>query len=241
MSVVLDNALEQYLKTSTVNVSTKPITVAAWVKSDDLVSYQGILSITNDANEWLQIWLRGAVADNYAAALEYATAWKRAVSTTPYTTGNWHHICGVFKNSVSRTIHIDGGSSGENTESQDVNFTLFDQILIGTYKTVTTAFFSGKLAHCSIWDTDLSEAQIISLAAGASPNSVQAENLVDYWSLVANANSEINDNHLTAYNDPTFDDSDNPEIYSFNYPQKNIVTIKRLVVAGNDEIWFEDL
>lgn len=240
MSVVLTAASEMYLKASTINVTTKPVTFSAWVKSDTLIPYQGILSLTNDSDEFLQIWLRDAAGNNYAAALEYATAWKRAISTTAYTADNWHHICGVFTSSTSRTIYIDGGSSSENTDSQDVNFALFDQILIGTYRTVTAAYFSGKIACCSIWDTDLSEAQVISLAAGASPVDTASDNLVDFWPLVSDRNSIINNNHLVEYNNPTYDSNDNPLALT-NFPQRNITAIKRLIAAGNDTIYYEDI
>ena len=240
MSVVLTAASEMYLKASTINVTAKPITFAAWVKSDTLTPYQGIISLTDNSSEWLLIWLRGAAGDNYPAALEYATAWKRAIASAAYTTDTWHHICGVFTSSTSRTIYLDGANSSENTESQNVNFNLFDQILIGTYRTVTAAYFSGKIAGCSIWNTGLSEAQIISLAGGESPLNVASDNLVDFWPLISDRYSLINSNHLTAYNSPTYDTNDNPTTV-FNFPQRNITTTKRLVVAGNDEIWYEDI
>ncbi|GAH16627.1 unnamed protein product [marine sediment metagenome] len=106
MSVVLTAASEMYLKTSTINVSVKPVSFSAWVKSDTLVPYQGIISLTNDSNEWLQMWLRGAVGDNYPAALEYATEWKRAIASAAYTADTWHHICGVFKKHEKRSFPL---------------------------------------------------------------------------------------------------------------------------------------
>jgi len=240
MSVVLTAASEMYLKANTINVTTKPVSFAAWVKSDTLTPYQGIISLTDDSSEWLLIWLRGTAGDNYPAALEYATAWKRAIATAAYTVNTWHHICGVFKNSTSRTIYYNGGSSNENTELQDVNFSLFDQILIGTYRTVTTAFFSGKLACCSIWNTDLSSAQVTSLAAGASPVDIASDNLVDFWPLISDGNSIINSNHLVGYNNLTFDSNDNPSVL-VNHPQRNITSIKRLIAVGNDKVYYEDI
>jgi len=240
MSVVLTAASNMYLKASTINVSAKPITVAAWAKSDSLLLNQGILSITNNNDEFLLLQLRGAVAGDYASALEYATAWKYAVTTAAYTADNWHHICGIFKNSASRSIYIDGSDSSENTDSQNVNFSLFNQILIGTHKTVSGAHFSGKLAHCCIWDTELSEANIISLAAGSSPSDIASDNLVDFWPLIYNGKNLVNTNHLTEYNNPTYDSSDNPAVL-FNYPQQNITTIKRLITAGNNKLYYEDI
>lgn len=240
MSVVLTSTSSMYLKASTVNVSAKPITISIWAKSDSLTLSQGIFSITNNNDEFLLLQLRGSFTGDYVGALEYATAWKLALTTTAYTANTWHHVCGIFKNSASRLIYIDAGSSSENTDSQNVNFGLFDQILIGTHKTVSGAHFSGKLAHCCIWDTELSEAQITSLAAGASPNDIASDNLVDFWPLLFNGNSSINTNHLVGYNSPTYDSSDNPAVL-FNYPQQNITTIKRLVMAGNNEIWYENV
>lgn len=240
MSIILTAASNMYLKASTINVSAKPITVAGWVKSDSLLLNQGILSLSNNSNEFLLLQLRGVTGGDPAGILEYATAWKYAESSSGYTANTWHHICGIFKNSTSRTIYIDGGSSVENTDLQDVNFALFNQILIGVHKTVGGAPFSGKLGYCSIWDTELSEAQITSLAGGALPSTIALSNLVDYWQLILNGNSAVNNNHLIGYNNPTYDSSDNPPCH-FSYPLQNITTIKRLVVAGNDAISYEEV
>jgi len=240
MSVVLTSASSMYLKASTINVSAKPITVAAWVKSDSLTLSQGILSITNNSNEFLLLQLRGSFDGDYVGALEYATAWKLALTTTAYTADNWHHICGIFKSDTSRSIYIDGSDSSENTDSQNVNFALFDQILIGTHKTVSGAHFSGKLAHCCIWDTELSEANITSLVAGTSPSDIASDNLVDFWPLIFDGKNLVNTNHLTGYNNPTYDSTDNPTVL-FNYPQQNLTAIRRLVVAGNDTIYYENI
>jgi len=215
MSVILNRSLEQYLKTTTVGVTTKPITITAWVKSFDLDNYQGIFSITNNSNEFLSSWLAGAVAGDPVAALEYATAWKRARSSNGYSKGVWTHIACVFYSSTDRRVYINGGGKIVNTDNQNVNFSLFDQILIGTYKTVTSAYFGGKIAHVSIWSTDLSDAQIVSLAGGTNPQDVELASLEAYWPLKSNGNELANSNTLVAHNDPIWDSDDNPNVSAY--------------------------
>jgi len=60
-----------------------------------------------------------------------------------------------------------------------------------------------------------------------------------YWKLKSNAKDSVGSNDLTLYNTPTWDSTDNPPM--FNYPNTQLETIKRVVVAGNNEIWYESV
>ena len=212
MSIVLSRSSSQYLKASTVNVDAKPVTIAAWFKGFDADNFQSVVCISNNSNEFLLSQLRGAVAGDPIAAAEYATAWKIAESSSGYALNVWTHVCCVFYSSADRRVYINGGGKVTNTDSQNVNFSLFDQVLVGTHKTSGGAHLDGKIAQVSIWSAELNDAEVVSLASGDNPTTIQYSGLVDYWPLAANGNNEISANTLVPYNSPLWDAGDNPPV-----------------------------
>jgi len=239
MSVVLDNASNQYLKTSTVPVTSKPVTMTGWYKTTSDALMQTVVCISNTGNDELILaQLRGAVAGNYVAVQEYATAWKWS-PTIGYTTDVWQHVAVIFYSATDRRVFLNGANKVVNTETQDVNFSLFNQVLIGTHRTIGGTPLAGKLAEIAIWSTDLTDAEILSLANGELADNIQTDSLEVYWKLKSNAKDSVGSNDLTLYNTPTWDSTDNPPM--FNYPNTQLETIKRVVVAGNNEIWYESV
>lgn len=239
MSVVLDSTSNQYLRTTTIPVTAKPITIAGWYKTTSDALMQSVVTISNIANdEILVAQLRGAVVGDYVAVQEYATAWAWS-PTIGYTTDVWQHVAVVFYSAVDRRVYLNGANKVTNTDNQDVDFDLFGQVLVGTHKTVGGTPFAGKLAEISIWSTDLTDAEILSLHNGTLASSVQAGSLEVYWKLRTDGTDSVGNNDLTSYNNLTWDSADYPPV--FNYPVGSVETIKRLVVAGNNEIWYEDL
>ena len=243
MSVVLSQPSNQYLKTTTVPVSAKPITMAGWYKTTSDALMQTPVCISNTGNsEFLLMQLRGAVTGDYVAVQEYATAWAWS-PTIGYTINTWQHVAVIFYSATDRRVFLNGANKVVNTDSQDVNFSLFNQVLIGTHKTSSGTPFAGKLAEISIWSTDLTDAEILSLANGALATDVQLVNLETYWKLKSDGKDSIGSNDLTSYNSPTWDATDYPPV--FNYPVStgaNLAgTVKRLIAAGNDKLYYENI
>jgi len=239
MSIVLDSDSNQYLRTTTVPVTTKPITMAGWYKTTSDALMQSVVTISNIANdEILVAQLRGAVAGDYVAVQEYATAWAWS-PTIGYTTDVWQHVAVVFYSAVDRRVYLNGANKVTNTDNQDVDFDLFGQVLVGTHKTVGGTPFAGKLAEISIWSTDLTDAEILSLAGGESAVNIQNASLEVHWKLKSNTNDYIGDNNLTLHNAPTWSITDNPPV--FNFPTDQLKTIKRLVTAGNNKVYYENV
>jgi hypothetical protein len=212
MSVVLTSSSSQYLKTTTVPVSAKPVTFAAWVKTSDFASYQVPIALTKVTISFLILQLRLPEAGEPVAAGEYAGSWKLALSSTSVTSDTWHHVCGTFVSATERTVFLDGEGKVTNTDNQNVDLNSLDRILIGTHKEVAGNFFNGKIAQVSIWSTELSDAEIIELASGANPQDVQFDSLEVYWELDSDGTDKIGSNDLTAFNGATFDSSDNPTV-----------------------------
>jgi len=240
MSATFDRASSQYLSETIIGWEDKPITLSAWIKTDNLVNNQGILTLTDDNDEFIHIQARVGIDGDPAAALEYATAWKVAESSTSITT-EWHHVLGVFTNDTSRTIYLDGAGKVENTDSQAAFMASMTKILIGTHKTVGGAYFSGNIAEVAIWQTGLSEAQVILLTSGVNPTTIEPLSLARYWPLTEDGSSGLDGGDVIT-GTVGYDATENPDVAGiFNYPTSNLETIKRIVVAGDNEIWHEDI
>lgn len=237
MSVILSQPSNQYLKTTTVPVSTKPVTIAGWYKSTSDALSQTPACISNAANnEFLLCQLRGSVAGDFVAVQEYATAWKWS-PTIGYTVDTWQHFAVTFVSATERSVWVNGINKITNTESQDVDFDLFDQILIGTHKTAGGTPFAGRLGHIAIWSKELSDAEILSLANGAVPNTIQESSCEVYWPLKSDGTDKVGSNDLTGFNVPTYATTDNPPV--LNFPETNLKTFRRLVLVGSNKIYYE--
>ena len=226
----------QYLSFSNPLLTTKPISISAWIKTTDDVNNQGVVSITDNNDEFLLIQARMAVGGNPAFAGEYNTAWKYAESSTGITVSTWVHVLAVFKNDVSRTIYVNGGGAVTNTDSQSVNFNAIDRILIGAQKT-SSSFFTGKIAEVAIWCEELSAANAVSLTTGSSPLGIGT--VWQYWPLFDNASSGSGGSSLTESETLTYT-SDSPAPI-FNYPRSNLFNYKRMVVVGNNTFYYESI
>lgn len=249
MSLVLNSADNEYVLTNTQPLTIKPISISVWIKSVDDTNNQGIVCLGNGLDEFLLLQLRGGITGDPASALEYATAWKYAESSSGYTANTWHHIAATFVSPTERSIWIDGGSKVINTDEQDVNFTLLDRIYVGTHKVIGGAYFDGQVAEIAIWKEELTDAQILSLASGNVANNIESEHLKGYWKLVNNYldSTGLTNTLSVGAGTPFFNSTSNPPI--FNYPRlgggsgdsPDMNHIRRLIAAGNNKLYYENV
>lgn len=218
MSVVLDDALSQGLYISEALAAAASITMVAWFKSDDLTASQTLVSICDASadTEYFALNLRGDIANDYIHANARAGASNvNAITTVGYSSGTWHLASAVFVNQNSRDAMIDGSNEGHETTVGIVPANL-DKTAVGYLARLSaTAYTSGKIAKVAIWDKALTDAEILSIANGADPSSIQVGNLLAYWPLYDDADDESgNSKDLTLLNSPTFDNGDHPGVGS---------------------------
>lgn len=239
MSLLFDSSGSEYVYTNTQPLTVKPVTISAWFKSTTIAGDGVICAISNNSDEYFMIQARGSQAGDPVAALEYATGWEWA-SSDGFTADTWHHATGTFVSAIERSAFLDGTGKNIDIDSMDVNFSLLSKIIVGSYKS-STGFFDGKIAEVAVWSTELTDAQILRIGSGTLPSEVESGSLVAYWKLRGNyLDSSGNNNTLSVGNGtPSFDISDNPDV--FNYPIYNLTPISRLVVAGNNTIYYESI
>lgn len=162
-------------------VATPPFTMACWFFSDDATVNQCLMTQSQAVGNDHVLGIFGNTAGDpvQAGTFEsFSGGW--ATTTTGYSTGTWHHACGVWVGDAERYAYIDGGSKGSDTTNADpspLGRLTIGQLHDGNWK------LDGKVCEAAVWDTDLNDAEVEALAAGFAPPCIRRESLVSYWHL----------------------------------------------------------
>jgi hypothetical protein len=137
-------------------------TVCAWIKSSGMTDPWASV-ITKGVSAWRLIRNNetGSVSFhfNQAGGGEY-----QANGTTPVLDGQWHHIAGVYTGSQVR-LYIDGRLEAE-APAGPVS-TSSDPVYIGSrFNSTSTRNWIGNIDEVRVYDTALSDANILYLAEG---------------------------------------------------------------------------
>ncbi len=188
------NGTNQSLTCSSAVVTEPPLTMACWFNADTDTAAGVLVSITNSGTAGgitrFALLFRGDFAGDPVHAIASNTASTNGIAstTTGYTVGTWHHACGVFTSSSSRTAYIDGGSSGTNTAS--IIPTLLERTNIGIQflqssgGTAGATRCNGRIAEVGIWNAALTAEEVASLAKGMTCDKVRPQSLVFYAPLI---------------------------------------------------------
>ena len=177
----LFNALGDFLRLGSAVVGAYPFTVTAWCRSNDLTVGQIPWCIVEpDGAGFIALDFGGSSGgDPIFAEIDGGFA----QTSSGYSSGVWHHVAGVFTNSTSRDVFIDGASKGSGATSAPFPGSL-TRTSIGRYDIngSPSLAFDGDVAHVAVWDAALPDSQIASLGIGkASPLRVRRDSLIAYW------------------------------------------------------------
>ena len=167
-------------------LTAAPLSICAWVNSDSATARQVIVSLgLSSGDHRFTLGLQGDVSDNVEFTTR-DTASSVALTSTTYSAGTWHHVCGVTAAANSRAAYLDGG--GKGTSAGSATPVGIDSASIGR-RPVTAQFFNGRIAEVGIWNRALSDAEVLSLSKGFSPACLRT-GLVNYTKLVRTVQDE---------------------------------------------------
>ena len=207
MARLFNDASSQGLYVSSAAVTAVPFTMALWINTDDVTINPVMMSLVNasDDQKYFSLEFRGAEAGDYVAAVARESTRYQTNSTAGLTANTWHHVCGVFASTTSRTIYLDGGNSATGTDS--ITPTGINRTSVGYLARYSpVAYFSGMLAEAAIWNDALTSSEVMSLAKGFSPLQIRPTALVNYWPLYGRHATEpdvIGASGMTLLNSPT--------------------------------------
>jgi hypothetical protein len=183
------NGTSQSLQTASAPVSTLPITMACWFNSTSDTSAQTLISIANSTGAFggARLIAEGSQAGDPIRADYTSVGTAFARTTSGYTANNWHHACGVYTSTSSRSAYLDGGSSATDTSFILTEFASNALTIAGRLNNGTIGLFAvGRIAEVGIWNAALTAAEIASLAKGMTCDKVRPQNLKFYAPLIRN-------------------------------------------------------
>jgi len=170
-------------------VSALPFTISMWFRPESTTT------------EGLQVlFYHGGATDSYSAQMQLSTSgpdrkkirWVSkdngtlaiAQTTTQVDDNVWYHVAASEISTTSRKILLSGGGKGTNTTSSDMFGSSHDRFSFGAANLSTPSrFYDGDIAHAAVWDIELTDDDIISLANGMCPLRLSADNLIFYMPL----------------------------------------------------------
>ncbi len=180
-------ASSQYLDVGSTPVTAAPLTLAAWFRTGLSTSVDRVLVGLFDgaSNNWFFI---EDYASDVDASIHDPPGQSDALAGT-VTTNAWQHAAGVYASTTSHTAYLNGVAGTTNTTSRTPLTTT--RIVVGRGQPAAPfGYMNGDIADVAIWNVALSGAEVASLAAGASPASIQAGALVFYAPLMGEASPE---------------------------------------------------
>lgn len=178
------NGSSAYLEAASAVVTAEPLTMACWFLPYDVTSSYILMSVAEFASfSRHQLTCSGATAGDpvrVASVNSTGATSGVAATTTGYTSGIWHHACGVFASSSSRSVYLNGASSATDTAAVTVGSLNRTAIGTGRYNSTTNSPFLGCVAEVAFWNIALNAVEVAQLARGFSPSSIRPQNLVFY-------------------------------------------------------------
>ena len=213
-------ASSQYASISDTSVLdiTSAITLCAWIKSSGTYGTggKGVISkyetTTNQRSYALGLNSSGNVQIQVSNNGTGARAeWSSSVVGT-----NWRHIAASY-NTTGRivAIYLDGQVQSRSNNGGTLPTSIFSgtaPLWIGLNATTSTSpnnfFFDGQIAEAAMYNTELTAAEIASLAKGMTPDKIRPQSLVFYAPLVRDLIDQkggltiTNNNGATVANQP---------------------------------------
>jgi hypothetical protein len=183
------NGTNQFLNTPTTGavVAGMPLTMACWFYPNNATANLTLMAmapIWGNSNPGFYVMAaNGSVAGDPIQIGTDALGNTVASSTAGFTANNWHHACGVFTSTTSRTVYLDGGNSATNTFNYSPNSPV-QGLRIGQFLQGFERRMNGRIAEVGIWNAALTAEEIASLAKGMTCDKVRPQNLVFYAPLV---------------------------------------------------------
>ncbi len=184
----LFNGSTDYLENTSLALDY-PLTMACWFYAPTGNTVSSLMNMGGDSNlhyHWLTLDDTGSTVRISSRA---GAGGQTADSTATFSRDTWHHACGIVSAVDARAVYLDGGNKGTNAVGVDVTPNQFN-IGVRFYNATYNQYFDGIIAKAGVWDTALTDEQVVGLAAGQSPLEVEYANLQAYHEILGDFSPE---------------------------------------------------
>jgi hypothetical protein len=182
------NGTNQFLNTpSNAVVSGMPLTMACWFYPNGNTTRYSLMAMANAFTGFqgggYQISAFGNLEGDPIQIGTDQLANTVAYSTAGFNANQWNHAAGVFTSTTSRTVYLNGGNSATNTFSHSPSAPS-QGLRLARFVNTFPFPLAGRLAEVGIWNSELTAAEIASLAQGMTCDKICPQSLVFYAPLV---------------------------------------------------------
>lgn len=177
-ALVVDGNGDWTTSGATAPVSGAPITMCCWALNDlDTVSDTVMSYGTSNVNNW-SIQMSGDQVGNPIRLSINANF--ICATSTGFTVSTWHHLTLISASSTDHRSFIDG--AGKGTDATSLAVTAPTTLRFGARIDNATPL-AGRIANGAMWASALTDEQVLELANGAHPYTVDRANLKSYCAL----------------------------------------------------------
>ncbi|WP_254509875.1 LamG domain-containing protein [Anatilimnocola floriformis] len=180
------------------NVRNVPFTMAIWFNPNAVTATLTLCSLctggVSDQSRFL-LNCHGALAGDplRASTVNSSGTSSFAATSTASVAGSWQHGCGVFGSASSRAVYLNGGGKGTESTSRAISNSAV--VIAGAQQTtsgVYTSQFDGLLAHFTIWNVALTDAEVALIAKpGFDSTRMRPNAIIGHWPLIGRVSPEI--------------------------------------------------
>mgnify|MGYP001828599706 CR=1 FL=1 len=206
------NGSAGYLRNTTDNIgiTAYPFTIGFWVKASVLAN-NTLVDYRNDSvgvkyfrcNQLNTGFLRVQAVQSATASVDAQSA---------YSIDTWVPFIAVYNTNLARVDGPGTTDSASSTTAQTYVTNSSPQIRFGS--AIGGVPINGKMAHLTVWNVALSEANIDSFLAADDPDTIDAANQTRYWDLLTTSLTDSRNSVVLSEASTTFDGADNPVISS---------------------------
>lgn len=193
----------QYISANSAILTAYPITICAFINVPSASTVYRNIAIYKDATERLVNFAIDSGKVMVEAVQNYGG---RGSSIGTLTANTYFHGAGILLSTTSRTAFLNGTAGTLDTTL--VSPATPDKFAIGGFP---TGYLTGKNAEVAIWNVELTNAEIASLAKGFKPTRIRPQSLVFYAPLLRNLQDLRGGLSLTNNNSATV--ADHPRVY----------------------------
>jgi len=193
-------------------ITASPVTLSAWIRRDTIATGNRSIVRMTAYNDGLILWLNPSNFVVARAEWGSGSNISSANSSGTVSANDWTHAVARFNLSGSTNVLSSylNGSKGADTSITSFTQETLENGQIGSQGGSTT--FGGDIADVGVWNTALSDAEIVSLSKGIACNKVRPQSLRFYAPLIRNLSDIRGGRTLTAINSLTV--SNHPRIYA---------------------------
>lgn len=211
MSRVFTAATGQHLTyTGSMGITARPVTLFMWIKFATVAATRNALSYDNTAAANLRITANTGGIIRYSAT---QTTGGNSTTTGVPSTGTWIPVIGIYDAAGNTDLYaigesvLNGGSAGAFIAESSPKFS----IGCNTYQAAIPSV-DAKIAHVTMWSTELDSTDRASLLAAADPATISTGSLIEYWALTDSSLTGTNARVLSVTGTVNNDDADNPTV-----------------------------